>query len=113
MKAVLGFENLSGGRQLGGPYRILSGKLPNNGAAYTGTLNIEALPATLNNTARCYRVRWTTGTTAVGFLVQNKLLVAAGWGADWEVLRIKAGSSSLTVDYLNKNGAEGSYTLGK
>lgn len=112
-KSVLGFENLSGGRQFGGMYRILSGKLPNNGAAYTGTLNIERLPATLNNTAPCYRILWTNGASAVGFVVQNKFLAAAGWGADWEVLRIRPGSSSLTVDLLNKSGGEGSYTLGK
>jgi hypothetical protein len=113
-KSVLGFENLSGGgRQFGGMYRILSGKLPNGGAAYTGTLNVERLPATLNGTAPCYRIRWTNGASAVGFAVQTRFLAAAGWGADWEVLRIRSGSSSLTVDFLNKDGGEGSYTLGK
>ena len=35
-RSVLGFENLSGAPQLGGAYKILSGKLPNGGVAPTG-----------------------------------------------------------------------------
>jgi|GEM_PF-3040804 len=110
-KAVLGFENLAGAPQLGGVYKITGGKLPNGGAAYTGALNIDPLPATFSGTAKCYRIRWATGTSAVGFVVKNHLTVAAGWGADWEVLRFRLDTSALQVDLLNKTGAEGSYTI--
>jgi hypothetical protein len=66
---LLGFENLTGGGQLGGVYQILNGKLPAGGAAYRGgTLNIDPLPDSLGGTAKCYRIRWSTGTSAVGFI---------------------------------------------
>ncbi len=110
-RAVLGYENLSGPGELGGGYQVLSGKLPNGGVTYTGALNIDPLPAKLSGNAKCYRIRWTTGTSAVGFLSKNKLAVAAGWGADWEVLRFRLENSSIAVELLNKAGAEGEYTI--
>ncbi len=110
-KSVLGFENLAGAAQLGGVYKITSGKLPNGGASYTGALNIDPLPATFSGTAKCYRIRWANGATAVGFRVGDKLVMAAGWGADMEVLRFRAENASFSVDLLNKGGAEGEYTL--
>jgi hypothetical protein len=109
--SVLGFENLSGAAPLGGVYKILSGKLPNGGIAYTGALNIDPLAATFTNSVKSYRIRWSTSTSAVGFLFKGKLAVAAGWGADWEILRMQLSSSSISVDLLNKTGAEGTYTL--
>jgi len=111
--AALGFENLAGAPQLGGVYKILNGKLPNGGAAYSGALNIDPLAPTFSGTAKCYRIRWATGTSAVGFLSKNRLAVAAGWGADWEILRMQLQSSSISVDLRNKAGAEGGYTLFK
>lgn len=110
-RSVLGFENLSGAAEIGGVYKVLGGRLPNGGAAYTGALNIDPLPATLNGNAKCYRIRWTTGTSAVGFLVKGKLAVAAGWGADWEVLRLRLENSSIAAELLNKTGAPGDYTI--
>lgn len=111
--SVLGFENLAGASPLGGAYKIVSGKLPNGGAAYSGALNIDPLTATFTNTVKSYRVRWSTGTSAVGFLFKNRLAVAAGWGADWEILRMQLSSSSISVDLMNKTGAEGTCTLFK
>lgn len=111
--SVLGFENLAGAPQLGGVYKILSGKLPNGGVAYSGALNIDPLPATFSGTVQTYRIRWATGTSAVGFLTKGKLAVAAGWGADWEILRMQLQNASISVDLMNKTGAEGSYTLFK
>lgn len=111
--SVLGFENLAGAAELGGVYKISSGKLPNGGAAYSGALNIDPLAPTFSGTAKCYRIRWATGTSAVGFLSKNKLAVAAGWGTDWEILRMRLQSSSISVDLLNKTGTEGGYTLFK
>lgn len=110
-KSVLGFENLVGAAELGGVYKITGGKLPNGGAAYTGALNIDPLPATFSGTAKCYRIRWANGATAVCFAVKNRIAAAAGWGADWEVLRFRLDSSSMSVDLLNKSGAEGYYTI--
>lgn len=109
--SVLGFENLAGAAQLGGVYKIISGKLPNGGAAYTGALNIDPLAATFSSTVKSYRMRWSTGTSAVGFLFKNRLAVAAGWGTDWEILRMQLSSTSISVDLMNKTGAEGTYTL--
>lgn len=110
-KSVLGFENLVGAAQLGGVYKITSGKLPNGGASYTGALNIDPLPATFSGTAKCYRIRWANGATAVGFRVGDKLVMASGWNGDFEVLRFRAENASFSVDLLNKSGAEGEYTL--
>jgi hypothetical protein len=111
-KSVFGFENLAGSPQLGGVYKITAGKLPNGGAAYTGALNIDPLTGTLKG-GKCYRIRWSTGTTALGFVAENKLAVAAGWGADYEILRLKLDQGSLVGDFLGKTGATGSYTLTK
>ncbi|HSI13204.1 MAG TPA: hypothetical protein VK961_14225 [Chthoniobacter sp.] len=109
--SVLGFENLVGAPQLGGVYKITSGKLPNGGTAYSGALNIDPLAASFSSTVKCYRMRWSTGTSAIGFLSKNRLAVAAGWGADWEFLRMQLSSASISVDLMNKTGAEGTYTL--
>lgn len=112
-RSLLGFENLNGPAELGGGYKITSGKLPNGGIAYSGDLNIDPLPAQLGGNAKCYRIRWTTGTTAVGFQSQTKLAVAAGWGADCEMLRFRLENAGIVVDVINKAGTPGSYTLQK
>lgn len=112
-RSLLGYENLNGPAELGGGYKILNGKLPNGGAAYTGELNIDPLPTKLYDNARCYRIRWTTGTTALGFQTQTKLAVAAGWAADFETLRFRIENSGIMVEVLNKAGALGSYWLQK
>ena len=108
---VLGFEKLAGAPELGGVYKITGGKLPNGGAEYTGALNIDALPASFSQNTKCYRIRWATGSTATGFRLKDKLAVAAGWGADWEVLRFRLDNSSMGVELLNKSGAQGDYTI--
>jgi hypothetical protein len=112
-RSLLGYENLNGPAELGGVYKVVSGKLPNGGAAYTGDLNIDPLPARMSGNAKCYRIRWTTGTTAVGFQIQTKLAVAAGWGADCEILRFRLENTGIVVDALNKAGAQANYLLQK
>ena len=88
-KSVLGYENLSGAAQLGGVYKISSGKFPNGGVTYSGAMNIDPLTDSLLVDAPCYRFRWATGTTGLAFRVGDRLFVAAGWGADYEVLRLR------------------------
>jgi len=113
-KSVLGYEVLAGAPQIGGVYKITSGKLPNGGVAYTGAMNIDPLSESLIADARCYRFRWATGTTALAFRVGDRLAVAAGWGADYEVLRLRLDhADGLGGDFLGKTGAKGSYNLGK
>lgn len=113
-KSVFGYENLVGAPQLGGAYRITGGKLPNGGVAYTGAMNIDPLSESLIADAPCYRFRWSTGTTGLAFRVGDRLLVAAGWGADYEVLRLRLDhAQGLGGDFLGKTGAKGSYNLGK
>lgn len=111
--SVLGFEALAGSPSLSGAYRITNGKLPNGGASYTGALNIDPLPATLSGAAKCYRIRWSNGATAIGFLIGNKLAVAAGWGADYEILRIRPSQSGFAVEALTKAGATRRFELAK
>jgi hypothetical protein len=113
-KSVLGFENLTGAPKIGGVYKVTSGKLPNGGVPYTGAMNIDPLAEKLVADAPCYRFRWATGTTALAFRVGDRLAVAAGWGADYEVLRLKLDHADfLGGDFLGKNGAKGSYNLDK
>lgn len=112
-RSLLGYENLNGPAELGGGYKVLNGKLPGGGATYTGELNIDPLPNKLSGNAKCYRIRWTTGTTALGFQTQTKLAVAAGWGADYETLRFKIENSGIVVEVLNKAGTQSGYLLQK
>jgi hypothetical protein len=113
-KSVFGFENLTGAAKLGGVYQITSGKLPNGGVAYTGALNIDPLPQKMNSTAACYRFRWATGTTGLAFRFGDLMAVAAGWGADYEILRLELNSAKgFQGDFLSKSGAKGSYTIDK
>lgn len=109
-RSVLGFEKLRGPAELGGQYTIESGKLPNGGAEYSGALQIEPLPIK-DKEVKCYRITWSNGATAVGFLIKDKLFVGAGWGADWEVIRIRPKADSFVLEFLNKSGQPGSYTL--
>ncbi|MDR3401328.1 MAG: hypothetical protein P4L99_02430 [Chthoniobacter sp.] len=113
-KSVLGYEMLAGAPQIGGVYKITSGKLPNGGVAYTGAMNIDPLSESLIADAPCYRFRWATGTTALAFRVGDRMAVAAGWGTDYEVLRLRLDhADGLGGDFLGKTGAKGSYNLGK
>jgi hypothetical protein len=113
-KSAFGYENLSGAAKLGGVYTILSGKLPAGGVTYTGALNIDPLAESLIADAPCYRFRWATGTTGLAFRVGDRLFVAAGWGPDYEVLRLRLDhAEGLGGDSLAKSGAKGSYQLGK
>jgi hypothetical protein len=109
-RSVLGFEKLHGAAELGGQYTIDAGQLPNGGAAYTGTLQIEPLPIK-SKEVKCYRITWSNGATAVGFLIKDKLFVGAGWGPDWEVVRIRPKAGEFVLEFLNKSGEPGSYTL--
>lgn len=108
-----GFENLTGSPQLKGAYTITAAKLPNGGAAYTGVLNIDPVPGTMNGNANCYRIRWSNGQTALGFFFDNRFAAVAGWGADYEVLRLKLDQGALVGDFVSKNGTRGYYTLTK
>jgi hypothetical protein len=111
-RSVFGFENLVGSPQLGGVYQITSGKLPSGGVAYTGALNIDPLTQALNSDGKCFRFRWATGTTGLAFRAGNRLAVAAGWGADYEILRLTLNhADSLAGDFLSKSGRKGYYTL--
>jgi hypothetical protein len=111
-KAVLGFENLTGSAKLGGIYQINSGKLPNGGVAYTGALNIDPLPLKMNSTGDCFRFRWATGTTALAFRVGDRMVVAAGWGDDYEILRLEMNNSKgFNGDFMSKSGGKGYYTI--
>ncbi|MEP6672241.1 MAG: hypothetical protein ABJF10_23965 [Chthoniobacter sp.] len=113
-KSVLGYEVLTGAAQIGGVYKITAGKLPNGGVAYTGAMSIDPLSESLIADAPCYRFRWATGTTALAFRVGDRMAVAAGWGADYEVLRLRLDhADGLGGDFLGKTGAKGSYNLGK
>jgi hypothetical protein len=113
-KSVYGFENLVGAAQIGGVYKITSGKLPNGGVTYMGALNIDPLAEKLIADAPCYRFRWATGTTGLAFRVGDRMVVAAGWGADYEVLRLRLDHADfLGGDFLGKSGAKGSYNLDK
>jgi hypothetical protein len=111
-RSVLGFEKLRGAAELGGQYTIESGKLPNGGTEYSGALQIEPLPVK-DKEVKCYRILWSNGATAVGFLIKDKLFVGAGWGEDWEVVRIRPKADSFALEFLNKSGQPGSYTLSK
>ena len=108
---VLGFENLVGAPELGGVYQIISGKLPNGGVAYTGALNIDPLPETLNAESKCYRVRWATGTTGLAFRSGDRLAVAAGWGADVEILCLRQGNADLQGEFLGQTCGKGFYSI--
>jgi len=111
-KSVFGFENLVGAPELGGVYKITSGKLPNRGVAYSGALNIDPLPRALNSDGKLYRFRWATGTTGLAFRAGNRLAVAAGWGADFEILRLALNhADGLAGDFTSKSGLIGYYTL--
>ncbi len=111
-KSNFGFENLTGAAQLGGVYQITSGKLPNGGVAYTGALNIDPLPGNMNSNGPTYRFRWATGTTALAFRVGDRMAVAAGWGADFEILRLQMNNSKgLNGDFMSKSGSKGYYTI--
>jgi len=113
-KSAFGYENLSGSPKIGGVYTILSGKLPAGGVTYTGALNIDPLNESLIADAPCYRFRWATGTTGLAFRVGDRMFVAAGWGADYELLRLRLDhAEGLGGDFLSKTGAKGSYNLGK
>ncbi len=113
-KSALGYEMLAGPAPIGGAYKITAGKLPNGGVAYTGAMNIDPLSESLMADAPCYRFRWTTATTALAFRVGDRMAVAAGWGADYEVLRLRLDhAGGLGGDFLGKTGAKGSYSLGK
>jgi hypothetical protein len=113
-KSQYGYETLVGPAQLGGIYKITSGKLPNGGVTYTGALNIDPLSESLIADAPCYRFRWATGTTALAFRVGDRLAVAAGWGADYEVLRLRLDHhDGLGGAFLGKSGAKGVYSLDK
>lgn len=106
-KSVLGYEVLVGAPNLGGVYQVTSGKLPNGGVTYTGALNIDPLPEKLMGDAPCYRFRWPTGTTALAFRVGDRMAVAAGWGADYEVLRFKLDHADfLGGDFLARSGGK-------
>jgi hypothetical protein len=97
---------------LGGVYKITSGKLPNGGVAYTGALNVDPLNQTLNSDGKCYRFRWATGTTGLAFRAGDRLAVAAGWGADFETLRLTLNhADGLAGDFISKSGLKGYYTL--
>jgi hypothetical protein len=108
---VLGFENLSGAPQLGGVYKITSGKLPNGGVAYTGALNIDPLQDNLNADLPCYRFRWATGTSGLAFRSGNRLAVAAGWGPDVEILCLKQENADFQGNCLSKTGGKGFYSI--
>ena len=113
-KSVYGYEALVGAAEIGGVYKITAGKLPNGGVTYTGALNIDPLTEKLIADAPCYRFRWATGTTALAFRVGDRMAVAAGWSADYEVLRLRLDHSDLLGgDFLGKSGAKGSYNLDK
>jgi hypothetical protein len=111
--STCGFENLTGSPQLKGAYTITAGKLPNGGTAYTGALNIDPVQGMMNGNANCYRIRWSNGQTALGFFFDNRFAAVAGWGADYEVLRLKLDQGALVGDFVSKNGARGYYTLTK
>lgn len=110
-QGVLGFENLEGATELGGAYKITSGKLPNGGVAYSGALNLDPLPDTLNAENKCYRFRWATGTTGLAFRSGDKLAVAAGWGPDFEILCLRQGNADLQGEFLGKTCGKGFYSI--
>ncbi len=86
-KSIFGFENLTDSPQLGGVYKIIS--------------------------AKCYRIRWATGTTGLGFATNDPLAMTAGWGADFKILRLKVESSAIAGDFLGKSSDKGFYSLTK
>ena len=109
--AVLGNETLVGPGGAGA-YKIESGQLPNAGAKYTGAMNIDASKANAGSDATPYRFRWATGTTGAAFSVGNTYAVSAGWGADYEIIRMHLYLGNLVGNFVGKNN-EGSFILSK
>jgi hypothetical protein len=68
-KATLGVENLEGGPNLEGTFKITEGKGPNGGAAYTGTVTFKKVaPADAHQVffgERTYAVTWNVGGAAI------------------------------------------------
>ncbi len=103
--AALGRETLVGPVSGGGTYKIESGQLPNGGAAYTGAMNIEPLSAQVGSDGKAYRFKWATGTTGAAFSVGDTYAVCAGWGADYQLLRVRFYLGNLTGDFVGKSAS--------
>jgi hypothetical protein len=75
-------------------------------------LNIDPLSQALNSDGKCFRFRWATGTIGLAFRAGDRLAVAAGWGADFEILRLALNhADGLAGDFMSESGLKGYYTL--
>lgn len=118
-KTTLGSEVLEGPASLDGEYQIIEAKAPNDGAKYTGTVEIHPLTPNGNQSDLfdLFNVTWKFGTTTVagvGAKVKSTpgkfaLIVASGTKGEFAVGHVtgESATNSKGIDFLTNKGHAG------
>jgi len=118
-KGKLGSEVLDGPANLDGDFKILEGKAPNEGAAYTGTVSIHPFQPNENGSDLfdIYSVTWTFGDVKIPGVAAKvkstpgkfKLIAASGTKADFAVGHVTGSSATQSkgIDYMTNKGSLG------